>query len=132
MLSFNFKKYLIAFISLFYASVSFGALTLKVQGIPDSGLVMARVSARVLALLVESDPQITLSGPSVPTVQNIQVRLGETAIPAQYAGETLVFQCDENMIARSQEEVPLLLNGNSYGRALAYAVQLGDVLAPEA
>ena len=29
-------------------------------------------------------------------------------------------------------DYPLLLNGNSYGRALAYAVQLGDVLAPEA
>ena len=28
-------------------------------------------------------------------------------------------------------DYPLLLNGNSYGRALAYAVQLGDVLAPE-
>ena len=28
-------------------------------------------------------------------------------------------------------DYPLLLNGNSYGRALAYAVQLGDVLAPD-
>jgi len=25
-------------------------------------------------------------------------------------------------------DYPLLLNGNSYGRALAYACQLGDVL----
>ena len=29
------------------------------------------------------------------------------------------------------EEDPLLLNGNSYGRALAYAMQLGDVLSAQ-
>lgn len=94
----SFLKSLIVFVfvSVFSVSVSFGALTLKVQEIPESGLVMARVPARVLAFLLERDPQ---------TVQNIRVRLGETAIQAQYAGETLVFQCDENLIARSKDQV---------------------------
>lgn len=91
----SFLKSLIVFVfvSIFSASVSFGALTLKVREIPESGLVMVRVPAGVLEIWGEND------------FQNIQVRLGETPIPAQYAGETLVFQCDENLITKSKEKV---------------------------